>query len=209
MDGSQPKNIIDSFLNDLEESGRIARKDADIQTARRGLNEAATFFERIECYLENIRGELDPFTDIGPPSEGWAHGAFRESMRVIELTIDAFCNTYGLHVHRANSTGVRKSIASFLLEVDCEPGGGREPRASGEIRINLNSGNRIEGVRRGRHAVNCNTETRPTAEDLIWLRRHVKYPGTDIPHDDLRFEIERALSIAKSIHQNFIQLVNS
>jgi hypothetical protein len=195
-------STVDEFIGSLEESGVIYRKEQLPLEARRLCGQVSGLFDRIELCLKNIKAELDPYSGFERPSRGWAHSAFRESMRIIELTIDALCADYGLHIPRRNATGVRKSIAIFLLESAEEVA----PHAAGELRKRIKNTRHTEETRRGRHAMGNTTGTKPPADDIAWLRRRVKYPGSDIPYDDLRHEIEHAMHLARRIYHSFLNL---
>lgn len=195
----------DELLAELEAECGCCRKESLPVEARRLLVEAVGLFERINEYLHNLKTETDPDYMSMAPSKGWACGAFREAQRIIDLTVEAFCNLYGLHVPRNQSTGARKIIAVFLLSVSHKD----EPRAIGELK----SGPRFEesnhSVRRGRHAIRNSPVDNADGEDLVWLRRRVKYPEDRLQEDDLPLEIERALHLARKVYVNYVNLMGS
>jgi hypothetical protein len=194
---------LDEFISELEALGLCSRKESLPVEARRLVAESSGLFERIVRYMQNTKAEMDPFFGAERPSQGWAYGAFRDAQRVIDLTVDAFCASCGLHVPRNRSTGVRKSIAVFLLESSSM----KETGAIGEIHNGPRIGSEVQSTRKGRHAIRGSADTYFDSEDLIWLRRRVKYPGTDIQHDELSIEIEKALGLARRIHASFLSLL--
>jgi len=199
---SEMGDSLNNFIASLETERGCSRKECLPLEAHRLASTASSLFKRIVENMQNFREESGPYTGIGRPSLGWAHGAFRDALRIIDLTVDALCAGLGIHVPRDRSVGVRKSIAVFLLKAvpECEP------RAMGELRSGRRDVPETQSIRLGRHAMLGGVAPDVTAEDLIWLRRRVKYPGADIPHDELYLEMERALRLARIVHAALLHM---
>ena len=200
--GSKMSISVEEFLAELEVEYTCSRKAPLPVDARRLISETDGLFELITGYISNLRAETDTYSGVGGQSRGWACGAFREAQRIIDLTVEAFCAGWGLHVPRDRSAGVRKSIAAFLLSASPS----QEPGAIGELGCNLRNSTGTQSIRRGRHALSGSQVPHITTADLLWLRRRVKYPEARIQDDDLQIEMERALYLARRVHTNLINM---
>ncbi len=202
--------IIDlsELIAGLEDAGSVSRKPSRADDARRAASEVSALFERIRGYHSSFKAEMEPDSGVGRTSKGYAHGAFRDAMRIIELCVDGICAGHGICIPRSSAAGARKKIALWLLETGCNAID-RSRHAFGEIRRDFASPGhgegtrRSDGMRRGRHAFNALSGRKYTADDYVWLRRRVKNPGADIEYDDLRIEIERAINIAETVYSAF------
>ncbi len=198
---------LNELITGLEESCSVSRTPARAGDARKLASEASALFERIRGYHSSLKAEMEPGSGMRP-SEGNAHGAFRDSMRIIELCVDGICAGQGVCIPRSSAVSARKQIALWLLEAGSDADD-NERHAFGEIRREFGSPGRCdgarhsEGIRRGRHLFNPRPGRKYGGEDYVWLHRRAKNPGGDIEHDDLRIEIERAMDIAEAVYSAF------